>query len=192
MAKLDGDELEADALAASIGRAIRQARQDAGLTLRDVAKRAGMSQPFLSQLENGRSMPSLMTLHKVAAALGATAHGLLAQGERPLISIVRGGEGRSYALAEGVRVRFLADGTRDMEPNEVIAEPDTEAGAHTEHAGEEFVHVLAGSLEVRVGTSRVERLESGDSMYYPATIPHRWHAGPEGAHFLIISSPPSF
>lgn len=56
-------------LAVAIGAAIRSARRDAGLTLRDVAAKTGLSQPFLSQAENGHSVPSVMNLHRVAQVL---------------------------------------------------------------------------------------------------------------------------
>lgn len=183
---------EARALASAIGRTIRQLRADAGLTLQDVADRSGVSQPFLSQLENGRSMPSLLTLHRVARALGTTTQGLLSDEDTDAVSLVRQGEGREYELVPGTTVRFLASGRRTMEPNEVRVRAGSDSGAHLEHQGEELIFVIDGEIEVTVG-SRVVRLGPDDTLLYPATMPHYFRAvGRRRARFLMVSSPPSF
>ena len=61
--------------------------------MRALAARAGMSQPFLSNLENSRAMPSIATLYKIAAALGVSPRDFLpAEGARSF-SVTRAGEG---------------------------------------------------------------------------------------------------
>lgn len=183
---------ESAALARQIGRAIRTARTDSGLTLQVLADKTQMSQPFLSQLENGRSMPSIMTVHKIAQALGTTAQALLAPSEGDMIQVTRREEGSRLELAPGVTVRFLVNRPGRMEPNEVTAAPETDQGSHIEHAGEEFIYLLDGKLDVNVGTKE-EHLEAGDSICYPATVPHGWVcASEQPARFLIVSSPASF
>lgn len=52
-----------------IGARLREARQQQQLSLRDLAARADVSPSLLSQIENGRSNPSVMTLHNIATAL---------------------------------------------------------------------------------------------------------------------------
>ncbi|MDE0137587.1 MAG: helix-turn-helix transcriptional regulator, partial [bacterium] len=59
----DARPVDGDAVAASLGAALRRLRKAQGLTLQQLASRCGLSQPFLSQLENGKAMPSLMALH---------------------------------------------------------------------------------------------------------------------------------
>lgn len=49
---------------------IRQARHDAGLTQRELARRAGTSQPALARYERGRAVPSLTTVERILAATG--------------------------------------------------------------------------------------------------------------------------
>src|SRR3954470_8779782 len=61
----------------ALGRAIRAPRRERGLTLRQVAAASGLSQPFLSQLELGRSRPSMRSLFRIATALGTTQQTLL-------------------------------------------------------------------------------------------------------------------
>jgi transcriptional regulator with XRE-family HTH domain len=52
--------------------AIRWARQDAGLTQKELGQRAGISQQQVQKLENPDENPTLATLDKVARALGLT------------------------------------------------------------------------------------------------------------------------
>jgi len=53
-----------------IGRRIRAARIMAGFNQSEFAKKVGVNQGFLSQLENGRRRPSMKTLDALIAALG--------------------------------------------------------------------------------------------------------------------------
>ncbi|MDQ3264465.1 MAG: type II toxin-antitoxin system HicB family antitoxin [Myxococcota bacterium] len=51
--------------------ALKRARADAGISQTELARRAGVSQPAIAQLENPDSNPTIETLQKVAKALGA-------------------------------------------------------------------------------------------------------------------------
>ena len=186
--RLDGEEV-----AATLGSALRRLRKAQGLTLQQLASRCGLSQPFLSQLENGKAMPSLMALHHVAQALETTAHSLLQPQERLDISLVRHGEGETYQLTEGGSVRFLTrGGSHLMEPNEVEFNPGA-GTANVGHEGEEVIYVLEGRLRVALEGSRPVELNRGDVYAYPATIPHTMTAaGHAGCRFLVVTSPPSF
>jgi len=62
-----------------IGSRIRELRETKGLTITDVAQRAGMERPNLSRLEHGRHLPSLDTLERIAEALEVPIAALLAQ-----------------------------------------------------------------------------------------------------------------
>ena len=55
----------------NLGSLLRQRRKDKGLTLKEVAERAGLSEGFLSQVENNVKAPSVPNLMKVCEALGA-------------------------------------------------------------------------------------------------------------------------
>ena len=58
---------------ALVGRNFRRFRQKAGLTQEDVQERAGFSQQYVSELENGKCNPELETLFGLAKAVGASA-----------------------------------------------------------------------------------------------------------------------
>jgi quercetin dioxygenase-like cupin family protein len=60
------------------------------------------------------------------------------------------------------------------------------------HEGEDGVIVLKGAIEVEVG-GVWHRLETGDSIYFNAGIPHRWrNSASEPAEAVWLSTPPSF
>lgn len=192
---LDAPDLadERAAVAVALGDALRKLRKAQGLTLRQLTARCGLSQPFLSQIENGKAMPSLLALHHVAQALGATAYELLQPQAGTEVSLIRRGEGDVYQLTEGATVRFLTSrSARRLEPNEVVFEP----GVRTEnsgHAGEEVIYILEGRLRVQLeGYDGVE-LGPGDAYLYPASIPHTMSTDDRRAcRLLVITSPPSF
>lgn len=71
------------ALAASLGAAARQARARAGLTQADVAEQIEISPEVYGRLERGQMLPSVVTLRKLALALGTRSDSLLGL-ERPL------------------------------------------------------------------------------------------------------------
>ena len=188
-------EVSSDAVALSVGRAIRAARRRAGLTLAEVAERGRVTQPFLSQVENGRAMPSLLTLHRVAEALGVSAQTLVAE-DAGAVTLVRKREGTEYERSDvqgAVLERFLVKGRRLMEPGEVWAAPGSGSGDAVSHEGEELIYMLAGRLEVELKDVTKEVLNTGDCLYYPATVPHSWRVkGNRAARFLVIATPASF
>jgi len=62
-------------------KALRRARADAGLTISELARRAGVSRDTISNAERGLHSLQASTLHKVAHALGRTPSELLAEEE---------------------------------------------------------------------------------------------------------------
>ena len=179
-------------IARSLGASIRAARRSAGLTLTQLADKAGLSQPFLSQAENGNVMPSVINLHRIGQALGTTAHELLESGTPTPPKLLRADQARKYDLSVGAILRFRVEGSSLMHCNEVSAGPRSAAEAATTHAGEEFVYVIEGQVRMVVESEEFT-LDPGDTVYYTATRAHQWfNDSDQPAKFLFIGSPPSF
>jgi transcriptional regulator with XRE-family HTH domain len=181
------------AVIAAIGSSVRRARRRSGLSTRELAQRASLSQPFLSNIENGRSSPSVATLYKLAAALGIGATDLLPASPDEGIVVVRAGEGVMTSMDEtpGVAQSALLAGApgRLMEARRAMIEPGQPAGSWFDHGGEDFLHVLDGALRVEFGTGRVEELEAGDSLWHEGAIPHRWRVRSDvGASLLLVTA----
>jgi transcriptional regulator with XRE-family HTH domain len=182
-----------DAVAAAVGASVRKARRRSGLSTRELAQRAGMSQPFLSNIENGRSTPSVATLYKLASALGVGASELLPAGTDEGVVVVRAGEGVSTGMDEtpGVAQSVLLVGApgRLLEARWCVIQPGQPVGDWFEHAGEDFLHVIEGVLRVELGTGQVEQVGAGDSLWLEGDIPHRWEVGPMvGATLLLVTA----
>ncbi len=54
-----------------LGQVLRRMREQKGMTQEELAKRAKLTKPYISQIENGvRQNPSLPALRRLAKALG--------------------------------------------------------------------------------------------------------------------------
>jgi quercetin dioxygenase-like cupin family protein/DNA-binding XRE family transcriptional regulator len=179
-----------DQQALSIGRHIREIRRARGLTLVQLAAAAQLSHPFLSQLERGLARPSMGSLDRIAHALGSSQVELLAPADafdaldQPPVSFVRAHEGAQgpYGFGDG---RILVQGTRGFQPMELVG-TSSERGDYFVHAEDEFVHVLAGALEVDLDEGATRLLAEGDSLYFVGGTRHRWWAPDEQGYRLIV------
>jgi len=161
----------------AIGHNLRTIRRRRELSLNDLARRSGFSKGFLSKIENGRAQPPIATLMRLAGALdtglnelfdgprpdGAPDSVLTRAGEREYVphSRERGYAFERLALASPFR----------LTPYVIHLAEEQEAPAGFQHAGEEFILVLAGELDYAVG-GRVHRMREGDSLVFDATRPH--------------------
>ncbi len=182
-----------------LGGAIRARRHLLGLTLVDVATRAGLSHPFLSQLERGLARPSMRSLTAIAATLGTTAQALMAEAELPAaelephavppvepVSVVRSGSHDGPPVdSPGGHVRALVRGERAMLPVEYIGAP-REFDEYVSHDGEEFVYVAQGTIEVDI-EGDLHVAAPGDSVYYAGGLRHRWRGlGDEEVRLVVV------
>lgn len=165
-----------------LGTTIRQLRLQHSLTIAEVADRAGISRGMLSKIENGLSATSLETLEQLANALGVTLAKLFQSYDRPTggAQLVKKGQGMEV-VRRGTKVghtyHLLAydQGPRKIfEPFLITLEDAREEFPSFEHPGTEFIHMLEGKLEYRVGEETF-MLTSGDSLTFRGSVPH----GPE-------------
>lgn len=73
--------MRTDELKTAFGRAVKALRTERGLTQETLAYESGVDRSYLSELENGRKMPSLDTVFRLATALGLSASDLIADVE---------------------------------------------------------------------------------------------------------------
>lgn len=160
-----------------IAGAVRARRLAAGLTMRELAARAGMSQPFLSNLENSRAMPSIATLYKIANALGVSPREFLPEA-RTRAQLVRRGEGAVGPVGDepGSALTRVVSGApgRLVEAHTYVVEPGASMGDWFEHDGEDLLFVVQGGLSVELGDGQSFELGAGDVLWYEGTLAHRW------------------
>ena len=173
---------------AAMGQAIRDLRLARPFTLVELAERAGLSQPFLSQVENGRARPSMDSLYRIASALGTTPQALFG-GESSAAepTLARAADALVPAIdtdGESLR-RLLLPGDAPFHVVELVGLA-TEFLEPWRHGGFEALYVLAGPIEVDVDGT-VTALTTGDFLSYPAQLPHRYRSslGPAARVLLI-------
>jgi len=177
-----------------LGRRLRHLRTTRGLSLAEVAEATGISPSFLSVVENGQSDITVSRLMRLVHWYGVSIADLLQEPDRSPVRVVRAGEQRSLELSdERIRILMLTpDGQHSMMP---VINVYGEGGGMAEaaqHDGEEFIHVLAGAIELSIGRGEPIVLEAGDSAYYRADTPHSFrNAGRGEASFLGVTTPPN-
>ena len=168
--------------AASIGRVARRIRDELGLTLANVAQQARISPGMLSRLETGRVSPSLETIVALAEVLGIRPALLLQDVGSPEsgaqhtpagqgLEVVRRGtrRGHDYQLLAAPR-----GPRKEFEPYFVTMTDKSEVFPGFQHAGTEFIYMLAGEMRYRHGKESYH-LREGDSLTFRGDIAH----GPE-------------
>ncbi len=161
-----------------IAASLRRERRRTGLTLTEVARRAGIAKSTLSQLESGTGNPSLETLWAICVALDAPFSRLL-DPPRPHVQVIRADEGPTVSAARAdYQATLLAacppGARRDV--YRIAAEPGHARASDPHMPGvTEHVVLSAGRALVGVAGEPVE-LGPGDYICYPGDIPHVFEA----------------
>ena len=177
-----------------MGRRSRHMRQSAGRTLADVAAKAGVAISALSTFERTGQGLSLKALHDLAHSLGSTMSELSGVRVENNRHLVRDGEWKSWPqTVPGVTVQLFAEGRNQMVCHRFVLARGTSSQGAYDHDGEEFVHVLQGSVEIVLGSQEFHNLSHGDSLYFKSTIRHSWKNTFDGETVLLwVNTPPSF
>jgi transcriptional regulator with XRE-family HTH domain len=182
-------------LADGIGRRLAAYRAERGLRVAELAREVGVTPSLISQIERGQSRPSVSTLFAIAQALAVPVDAFFREppASRPPAEpapagrpgrpgadgggryLVRRGARAVIDIDGGVRWERLTRSTLDhLDFFELIYEPGAESHPRQyTHPGTEMVLVMTGCLEITIGFERY-RLEPGDSIDFPSTMPHRY------------------
>ncbi len=165
-----------------IGPKLRQLRLRKKIALVDLGKHTGLSASMLSQLENGKLIPTLPTLARIATVFDVgLEHFFSDKRAHKTFSIVRAAErlrfpDRPDSPVPGFFFEVLAFGATDKSIGAYLAEfPPREVHAARlhQHEGAEFIHVLQGVLAVNYQAEEYT-LAAGDSVYFDASEAHSY------------------
>lgn len=155
---------------------IRAIREQAGLTVTAAAERANLTKGTLSKIEKAQVSPPISTLVRIAGALNVELASFFTQpDQRPAAIFTRHNQGR-IITRDGSRFGYAYEALaldmpgKSAEPFVLTIALGDPAG-HFQHQGQEFIYMLAGSLEFTVG-DECFTLRKGDSLYFDATTPH--------------------
>lgn len=179
-----------------VGETLRRRRQIRGMSLRQVAEKAGISVGMLSQVERGLAAPSIKTLRAVCAAMDMPVNWLFhrdGEGRSPASAfIVPAGARRSLTYQGGALTKELL--TPDTQPTiqmlRFVLQPGVSSGEPYSNAeGGKCGIVLAGTLGLELdGISFT--VETGDSFAFPAAAMVRfWAMGEASCEVIWVVAP---
>lgn len=177
-----------------LGSAVRALREGQHLSVRTLAKAAGFSASFISQVENGLASPSIASMERIANALGVSLSEFFSRQVSHLASpvVIRAGEGKELSSEwSHATVRALGQAWegRILSPVLLTLAPGGRSGAAPAVLrGEEFAIVLSGTAQLRLSDATHD-LEAGDSIHLMSGIERVWE-NPEAseARILLVSS----
>lgn len=178
-----------------LGGKLRRFREARGYSQRELARRAGISNATISQIESNTISPSVGALKRILDALPIPLSDFFAE-EAPEVDRVFFKAADMMEIGRG-GVSYRQVG-RDLTGKalQIISER-YEAGASSgrvriRHEGEEGGIVLCGRLEVVVGDKR-EVLGPGEAYYFKSQEPHRFrNVGESPCEVISVCTPPSF
>lgn len=173
---------------ANLATALRRERERAGISLTELARRAGIAKSTLSQLENGTGNPSVETVWALGVALGVP-FSRLVEPQVPAVRVIRAGDGprirSEQADFSGTLLSPEAAHTRrDIYLIEVEPGAERDAEPHIPGSVEHLV-VAAGRMRTGPTTDQVE-LGPGDYAVFPGDVPHRYEALEPGTFAVLV------
>ncbi|SIS10130.1 helix-turn-helix domain-containing protein [Microbacterium sp. RURRCA19A] len=171
-----------------IGSRLRDARLQRGLSLRSVASSLGVSASLISQVETGKTQPSVSTLYAMVTHLGISIDELLGVSPTPPagaaipapepvptdLTVQRAADNAVLDMENGVRWERLAAGVGPADSLLVTYQPGASSsveGKMMRHAGVEYAYLLEGELTLRLEFDTFT-LRAGDSLHFDSVRPH--------------------
>lgn len=168
--------------ATSIGTRARALRMAQNLTIADVAQRSGLSSGIISQIERGKSNPSIRTLQRLRAALGVNLWEFLQSEEPETVEdglsaeryIRRKADRQNIVVGSSHLVKELLSPKRDENLRFMLitVPPFGESEDVLQGQGQKGGLILSGRAALTIdGSTRL--LETGDSFQFPSELPHK-------------------
>lgn len=168
----------------AIGARLRHERQVRGMSLRKVAQELGVSASLISQVETGKTQPSVATLYALASLLSVSVDDLLglkaeqepvAVPQSSSLELQRGVDNPVLEMENGVRWERLAMGSGGVADALLVTyQPGGSSsveGKLMRHAGIEYAYFLSGEITLQLEFD-THVLGAGDSMHFDSSRPH--------------------
>ncbi|MBQ0079782.1 MAG: cupin domain-containing protein [Eubacterium sp.] len=176
----------------NIGQKIKNLRVENGLTQSELADRSELTKGFISQVENGNTLPSIPTLVDLLQCLGTDLKHFFGDDEDK--QIVFKEEDYFEKIDESLlnKIEFIVPNAQKnmMEPILLTLEPGGSTYPDNPHEGEEFGYVISGEVTVVIGGT-TQKAKKGETFYYVAKDTHYLKSN-RGAKVIWVSTPPSF
>jgi transcriptional regulator with XRE-family HTH domain len=176
-------------LTGRIAATLRRERERAGLSVSELARRAGVGKATVSQLESGRGNPSVETLWALATAIGIPFAALVDAGPGAP-RLIRADAATPIAAADAPYAAALLSASPPNVRRDIYlisAEPGAPRASRPHGTGTtEHVVLLSGRALVGPATEPYE-LAPGDYLAYPGDAPHVFEAIVAGTRAVLVS-----
>lgn len=171
-----------------IARSLRRERERAGLSLSELAKRAGIAKSTLSQLESGAGNPSVETLWALGVALEVP-FSRLVDPPSPSVRVIRAGEGPSVASEQANFIGTLLASCPPSARRDIYVITLEPGAARTAdpHIPGTVEHMTVAAGRVRTGpVGNPIELGPGDYACFPGDVPHVYEALEPGTWAVLV------
>jgi len=188
--------LQHDEPSDDIGTRLRLVRQIYGLTQRELARRAGVTNGAISLIEQNRVSPSISSLKKILDGIPLSLADFFTLNFAPSENVFfAAGELTEIAFGPDISMRMVGRNTKNRAMQMLFEtyQPGADTGEEMlRHQGEECGIIVSGCLAVTVGVQE-KTLHPGDAYYFRSDIPHRFrNPGTTPCVLVSVNSPPSF
>ena len=177
-----------------IGKNIMTQRKQKGMSLDELAKRSGVSKSMLSQIEQDKANPTVITAWKIARALDVTVQDLMDSGSDNIVEVIRSSDANIIYSEDRLcsfRINSPVHMTDNLELYQMTLKPGGKntSSPHFPNA-EEFLTVISGTLQVTSGISSTT-LQRGDTARYKADVEHIIENASDGISeaYLVVYFP---
>ncbi len=179
----------------SIGSAVRDARRSLNISIRELARRSGLSATAIWKIEQGKMSPSIVVVIQIAHGLGMKLTELLDPllEEETVVHTTRGS--RTSSTAGDLRdiVEIISGTSRAwvaQAAEHTLKKRATSGRQPMQHSGEELVYCLEGHVRYIIDGKNYD-LKAGDSLHFKAHLPHLWRNLNDGiSRMLVFAIPP--
>jgi transcriptional regulator with XRE-family HTH domain len=178
-----------------VGARLKHVRELHGLSQRELARRAGVTNGLISLIEQNRVSPSVGSLKKVLDGVPMSMADFFTLDVNSAAQVFYSADELVEIGNEAASLRLVAAqrAGRQLTVLHERYEPDAATGEDMlSHRGEEGGVVVRGSVELTVG-GQTRVLRAGDAYYFSSSTPHRFrNVGDEVCEIISASTPPTF
>ncbi len=178
-----------------IGNKIKELRISKNLTIKQLAELVECTPSLISQLERGKTDPSISMLKKIADALNVNIVDFFMPGFEDKDVITRVEDRVDIQLKRwDAKIQSLVKTVRNkkMQPFYTIIKKGGGSHGMYSHDGEEFGYIIQGQMDL-ILNDKIFTIKEGESFYFSSKIPHNWgNSGDKDVIVLWVITPPTF
>ena len=180
-----------------VGEVIHRIRKEKKMTLLELSQASGVALATLSRIENGKMTGTLESHMNICRALDITLPELYRDLSPAKKSVeVQTKKGRTDVFLHDKRAtsEMLASNVLNKKMMPVIIKVRKRGATHKEETKlgiEKFIYILDGKIEANIGDEKYT-MSAGDTLYFEASLPHRFkNVGPGESRLICVISPPT-